>query len=173
MLFSTGLDDSMIYIFEGSEVTKTPPTGVETNKTSVGKNHPVWSLELSCPNIQLNLKAKPLNTFGNGGGGEVPFIRMMSKIMKNEDCPHNHSQSRAGDTVFAFILTQFLRDSPHKLELDDIDGVLDTKACSFQYKFLADNNASNLTMCSLPKQQLSREAIDCSSTGDVPQKTQP
>ena len=102
----------------------------------------VWSLELSCPNIQLNLKAKPLNAFGNGGGGEVPFIRMMSKIMKNEDCPQNHSKSRAGDTVFAFILTQFLRDSPHKLELDDIDGVLNTKSCSFQYKFLADNNAS-------------------------------
>ena len=102
---------------------------------------------------------------------EIPFIRMMSKIMKNEDCPRNHSKSRAGDTVFAFILTQFLRDSPHKLELDDIDGVLNTKSCSFQYKFLADNNASTLTMCSLPKQQLSREAIDCSSTGDVPQKT--
>ena len=52
---STGLDDSMIYIFEGSEAKKTSPTGVEKNKTSVGKNHPVWSLELSCPNIQLNL----------------------------------------------------------------------------------------------------------------------
>ena len=166
---STGIDDSMIYIFEGSEATPSPRIHVENNKTAASESHTAWSLELSCPHMQLNLKAKPLNAFGNGGGGEVPFIRMMSKIMKNEECPQKHSQNRTRVTAFGFILKQFLKDSPQKLELDDVDGALDTKSCSFRYKFLTDKNASTSSMCSLPKQYLSREVLDCSNQAGISQ----
>ena len=172
-----GLDKSTVYIFEKSisssgknnnyhrhhrhkphqqQYNEHPNPIKNTHAKDNYEKNQMYSLQLSCSSLSLKLIAKPLDHFGDGGGGEVPFLRLMSNIMKNEDCPKT-STTDNGNDVFAFILPQFLNDVSPALTLNDIDNMLETSSCSIAYQYFANINE---TICTVPNQTMSRETLN-------------
>ena len=76
------------------------------------------SVEVHCPQHNISFRGRPLSSFHNGGGGELPALRLIRQISSKNQCGRTGGSSQS-TTVHGFVLKRLVGMTPGSYEAFD------------------------------------------------------